>query len=314
MRFDREPDGDVDLSDFAVFAACFTGAGSAVPANPDYFPGRRREFYIREDGAGQTGQLGRLLLALYDYRAREYDLWHGRFTSRDPAEYAESLNLYQYARGNPLGRIDPAGTFSLGELVSSVAREIYLNATIPSCTVAGMWAVRGVMAAVIAYNAYLLATQPDYLAQLVEDVAMYGTMPGATAAMEHMAYLTRLAHTMRLAAGGTIEAGESLGAAVARNLKIDARKLQHIFGKHASEFGLSGNWNNEAAQAMDQAIRSLLGKATPISGNFYGTAGTYWYDAATGLFVFVDEEMNVLGGWMLSAAQKASLLSKGWVR
>ncbi len=85
--FDFEPDGDVDLSDFAVFAACFTGAGSAAPANPYYFTGRRLDFDIRDDGAGPTGRPGRPLLALYDYRAREYDPWHGRFLQKDPATF-----------------------------------------------------------------------------------------------------------------------------------------------------------------------------------------------------------------------------------
>ena len=120
VRFDREPDGDVDLSDFAVFAACCTGAGSAAPANPYYFTGRRLDFDIRDDGAGQTGRPGRPLLTLYDYRAREYDPWHGRFTSRDPAEYAESLNLYQYVLSNPQAHTDPTGQFSYGSVLSAI--------------------------------------------------------------------------------------------------------------------------------------------------------------------------------------------------
>ena len=98
----------VDLSDYAAGRAGLAGLRMA-PANPYSFTGRRLDFDIRDDGAGQTGRPGRPLLALYDYRAREYDPWHGRFTSRDPAEYAESLNLYQYVLSNPLAFTDSSG-------------------------------------------------------------------------------------------------------------------------------------------------------------------------------------------------------------
>jgi len=59
------------------------------------------------------GRSGRPVLVLYDCRAREYDPWHGRFCQRDPALYAESLNLYQYALSNPQVFSDPSGHFSL---------------------------------------------------------------------------------------------------------------------------------------------------------------------------------------------------------
>ena len=78
--FDTEPDGDVDLADFAVFETCFTGSISHTPANPYYFTGRRLDFDIRDVG-------GRPLLALYHYRARGYDAWHGRFLQKDPAAF-----------------------------------------------------------------------------------------------------------------------------------------------------------------------------------------------------------------------------------
>ncbi|MDI9380721.1 MAG: RHS repeat-associated core domain-containing protein [Verrucomicrobiota bacterium] len=78
---------------------------------------------MRDDGAGQTGQPGRPLLTLYDHRAREYDPWHGRFTSRDPAEYAEVLNLYQYVLSNPQAHTDPTGEmdFNYASLMKAVS-------------------------------------------------------------------------------------------------------------------------------------------------------------------------------------------------
>ncbi|MBL8014418.1 MAG: hypothetical protein JNN05_11280, partial [Candidatus Omnitrophica bacterium] len=38
-----------------------------------------------------------------------YSLTTGRFLQRDPLGYADSMNLYQYARNNPVNLIDPMG-------------------------------------------------------------------------------------------------------------------------------------------------------------------------------------------------------------
>jgi hypothetical protein len=45
----------------------------------------------------------------YFYRARQYDPERGRFLQRDPAGYADGLNLYEYARGAPASLVDPLG-------------------------------------------------------------------------------------------------------------------------------------------------------------------------------------------------------------
>jgi len=45
-------------------------------------------------------------------RNRYYDTHTSRFTTHDPIRYADSLNLYQYARSNPTSGSDPYGFFS----------------------------------------------------------------------------------------------------------------------------------------------------------------------------------------------------------
>jgi RHS repeat-associated protein len=110
---------DLNVADAGLFQVVFTGprgGSGAAPANAYLFTGRRLDFDIREPSAlsrqpsARTGgRSGRPLLTLYDYRARAYDPWHGRFVQRDPSLYAESLNLYQYALSNPLGGFDPSG-------------------------------------------------------------------------------------------------------------------------------------------------------------------------------------------------------------
>ena len=47
---------------------------------------------------------------MYYYRARYYDPSTGGFLSEDPAGVlARDLNLYRYALGNPINRVDPFG-------------------------------------------------------------------------------------------------------------------------------------------------------------------------------------------------------------
>jgi RHS repeat-associated protein len=47
---------------------------------------------------------------IYFYRARYYHPMLGRFVSRDPLNFAEGPNLYQYVRTNPAIYVDPNGT------------------------------------------------------------------------------------------------------------------------------------------------------------------------------------------------------------
>jgi RHS repeat-associated protein len=49
-------------------------------------------------------------------RARYYDPQTGRFTQRDPVGSVQGPNLYDYASGDPLNRLDPSGTFWGAEL------------------------------------------------------------------------------------------------------------------------------------------------------------------------------------------------------
>lgn len=105
--FDSDGDGDVDFADFEAFAANLNGPGSgscATRVNPFAFTGQRVD--VLDGGA----------LVVYDYKARVYDPLHGRFQQRDPAEFVDSYNLYEYAASRVTVLTDPTGELTLGNL------------------------------------------------------------------------------------------------------------------------------------------------------------------------------------------------------
>ncbi len=58
-------------------------------------------------------------------RARYYDPRMGRFLTRDPS--GAEANLYQYARANPVNRIDPTGLFSRDQVAKSFGFNNFSN-------------------------------------------------------------------------------------------------------------------------------------------------------------------------------------------
>jgi len=57
------------------------------------------------------------------YKNRYYSTFFGRFMQRDPAEYADSMNLYEYAGDNPVGWDDPYGLDYLPEAQCATAMQ-----------------------------------------------------------------------------------------------------------------------------------------------------------------------------------------------
>ncbi len=76
----------------------FTAWSGTEIGNPYYFTGRNLDTLN-----GSTFQI-------YYYRARYYDAEMGRFLQRDPLDYVDGLNLYEYVSGQPTGAIDPFGS------------------------------------------------------------------------------------------------------------------------------------------------------------------------------------------------------------
>ena len=69
-----------------------------------------------------TGRESDFELSVLYYRARWYNPNHGRFMSMDPIGFLGSdINLYNYVKNNPVGNLDPNGTFPLGAGAAAAA-------------------------------------------------------------------------------------------------------------------------------------------------------------------------------------------------
>ena len=81
------------------------------------------------------------------------------------------------------------------------------------------------------------------------------------------------------------------------------QKLQHEF-KHASDFGITGNWNKSMAAEYQQAIQSHINSATDVYASKYRGADVYvYFNNSTGIGAYVDCQGSYVGGWKFSSNQ-----------
>ena len=66
-----------------------------------------------------TGQRQDLETGLYHYRNRQYHAALGTFVTRDPLEYEDGFNLFEYVQGNPIIRTDPKGLKFVGPICAA---------------------------------------------------------------------------------------------------------------------------------------------------------------------------------------------------
>ncbi|MCX7004750.1 MAG: hypothetical protein NTV22_15965 [bacterium] len=97
------PDGAANSTfRYDAFGNCYEKAGTFTP---------RYKFSTKE-------YLPDAKLYLYAYRV--YDPIAGRWTQKDPIDYQDSINLYQFCGNNPFGKLDPDGRMPLFLAVAGV--------------------------------------------------------------------------------------------------------------------------------------------------------------------------------------------------
>lgn len=120
----RDPDNAIDVpliryvhSDHIGSAALETDVAGNVMSYEEYHPFGTTAY--RSGRADTDPSLKRLRFAgkerddesgLYQMGARYFAPWLGRWTSSDPAGFADGLNMHAYCRGNPIMLRDPSGT------------------------------------------------------------------------------------------------------------------------------------------------------------------------------------------------------------
>jgi hypothetical protein len=117
------------------------------------------------------------------------------------------------------------------------------------------------------------------------------------------------------AQGGGGNGGLGSGGAAKGILNAEQRSLQHMFSRHAKEFGITSNWSKTAAKEFEGVLQNHVQGLKPIQGTYRGTQEVlHYFDPKTELNVMTDMSGNLVGGWKISNDQITSLLSTGAIK
>lgn len=97
-----------------------------------------------------------------------------------------------------------------------------------------------------------------------------------------------------------------------RGISISSKKLQKKW-KHATDFGVEGNFNKTNAEAFRKVIDEHVKRSTsvPIAGSYRGQDVIHYLDSKSALNVIKDLHGNFISGWKLSPAQLDHVLKSG---
>jgi RHS repeat-associated protein len=233
--------------------------------NPFMYTGRRLD--------AETG--------LYYYRARYYDTQLGRFLSRDPNGYGDSLNLYEYVGGRPLNLTDPRGEFwSVLVTAAFAAVDTYQYAT-------GNMS-RAEYAASMALNAASLAADVmtggmgGGLAVRGAAVAARVTQAASVAAktLQRSRAGARVVSGLRATATATARAAQAVDRAqTAGNTVVAATELAEalVVGDECGNVA----WGDAAAAALDLVGGGMPGRGRGRAGG--GVRGSNGQGGSSGL-------------------------------
>ena len=283
--------------------------------------GLRQQFTSKE----RDGESG-----LDYFLARYYSSTKGRFTSVDPLLSSgngydpQTWNRYIYTLNCPLRYTDPFGLAlrcTLDGRTTSCARIYDLIASGQFESVS--YTINGVGYTVRKADFYETLPAP---AGQDPDVYYLGTRFNEKAfntAIAPILQRLRKAINSELADGFTGFGGvgdfsgggasDSWGGPENRKaINATSQQIQKKF-KHASDFGVDGNFNKQNAAKFEQAIQDHVNDpgSKAIDGTYHGQPATIYVNSSSRLAVITDKAGNFISGWKLSEQQLQHVLTTG---
>jgi hypothetical protein len=87
-------------------------------------------------------------------------------------------------------------------------------------------------------------------------------------------------------------------------------QLQSKF-KHASDFGVDGNWNSTNRERFRNALNQHIQNSETVVGTYRGNPVYHHYDQSSGLNVIQRPNGEFLSGWRLNPDQAANVENRG---
>jgi RHS repeat-associated protein len=288
---------------------------------------------------GFTGNLTDAITGLLYLRARDYDPATGQFLTVDPA-LDSTHQPYAYAGNDPVFNTDPTGLDFLSDVGDNALA--FGAGVLDDLT----WGVSGAVLSqmVPGYDCFVENHQAAFTAGVVVSqgvqlaVMIMGTA-GAGTGLALGLFLARTAlkdglkvaakTTAKLLATGAKTIGKSVlhaGKGLAPGLKglltgapesskillRSSTQLQKKF-KHASDFGVKGNYSRANASTFSSAIHQHINSAETmrILGSYRNTPSILYVNAKTGLNVVTDLNEGFVTAFKLGAGQLKDVLSTG---
>src|SRR3989344_3002553 len=246
---------------------------------------------------------------LYYYGARYYDTDLMTFITPEqdiPNLYnPQDLNHYTYVRNNPYKYVDPNGEFVDTALdVAFIVSDVAILIDDPSTD-----------------NAIALGL--DVAGAVIPFVTGVGKIYKIGKAIDKAKDVAQVSEKVKAVSkavdktGDVAKSGEkasNIGRATAksREISFSERQLQSKY-KHASDFGIEGNYNKENAQRYKHALENFVSSKDTqvIQGTYRGEKGTHFYNEKTGRYIFRDAKGEFRTGFRLGEKQRKSLRTIG---
>jgi len=200
-------------------------------------------------------------------------------------ENPQSLNLYSYAGNNPLRQTDPDG-----------------HCTVDGENHGGVWCFFHALGLVETQH-----EQANDLRNFYNGLMYYGSdgNPVVPSKLSDSALI-------QFDKDHRDEFSQNHWA-IAAGVAVSMDKLQHIYDKHAGDFGLSGNKNPGQLQKLDDALASHVNDpdTKQIAGQYRGQDANLYYNSRTQNVVVTDKSNNVVAAFKASPAQAGYITSTG---